>query len=139
MRKGSLPAAAARTRSRQAPIRSLIRSAFRSLLLSLHHRSIEASDMLGLAHRVREPFLHRRQRDQMPLIRRTVFCERDAIALEPECDRAIERVDNAKRAAKIIAASTEALPALAPNLADAFDFGCDRGGRNAWLGDPQIH
>src|ERR1700682_4570608 len=119
MRKGSLPAAAARTRSRRPQIRPLIRAPSRPLLLPPHHRSIEAGDMLGLAHRVREPFLHRRQRDQMPLIRRAFPGKRDAITQEPECDRAMERVDNAKRAAKKITAPTEALPALAPNGADA--------------------
>src|SRR5216683_5500482 len=127
MRNGSLSAAAARTRSRQAPISSLIRGAWRSLLLSSSCRSIESGDMLGFAHRVREPFLHRRQRDQMAMIRRAFVGERDTIALKSECDRAIECIDDAKRAAKKITAFTEALPALAPNLGDAFDFGCDGG------------
>src|ERR1700676_4218471 len=127
MRNGSLPAAAARTRSRQAPRRSLIRGALRSLLLSLCCRSIEPGDMLGFAHRVRQPFLHRRQRDQMLMIRRAFAGERDTIALESECDRAIECIDDAKRPAKKTPAFPETLPAVAPNLGDAFDFGCDRG------------
>src|SRR5450631_1355354 len=118
MRNGSLPAAAARTRSRQAPRRSLIRGALRSLLLSLCCRGIELGYMLGFAHRVREPFLHRRQRDQMLMIRRAFVGERDTIALESKCDRAVECIDDAKRAAKKPAAFTEALPAFAPNLGD---------------------
>src|ERR1700736_1603339 len=99
MRNGSLPAAAARTRSRHAPKRALVRGAWRSLLLSRCWGSIEPGDMLGFAHRVREPFLHRRQRDQMLMIRRAFAGERDTIALESECDRAIECIDDAERAA----------------------------------------
>ena len=96
-------------------------------LVAVEDARLVGLDDRGLGQRVALPLAHPGVREQRGEIRARGALRRDAVGLEPEGDRRVERVGERERAAEERPAGAEALPALVPDLGDARDVGGEVG------------